>query len=585
MWKAFWPKNLPWVKALFVLSLVCLITNKVLLVSVPFLFKEIINLFDGKFTLEILLQQRNNGLLLLLIFILVRLLAQILSDCRDLLFSKISQRVLRNVGLQVFEHIHKLSLSYHLSRKTGGLSRIIERGTKGIESFVRFMTFNLVPTFFEIFLVAGIFIYFYTWPYALVTVITLILYMVFTIIISQWRIGFVRQMNTQENHSQSKAIDSLLNYETVKYFNNEKHEAERFDEHLKIYEKIAFKTAASLGLLNFVQNLIMMVGLGIVLMLGIFDLSEGKITLGDFVAMHGLLLQVYIPLSFFGFSYRETKMALVNIEDMVSVLDEKCDIQDKIDATPLQIRGGEICFDHVSFGYESSRMIIKDLNLTVPAGSTLAIVGSSGAGKSTLARLLYRFYDLNEGKIRIDGQDISEVTQESLRNAIGIVPQDTVLFNDTIGYNIGYGRPNTSSEAIEKAAKKANISDFVNNLPEGYNTLVGERGLKLSGGEKQRVSIARTLIKDPTILIFDEATSALDTKNEKVIQKHLNELSKNHTTIIVAHRLSTVVDADNIIVLNNGIVIESGTHYELIRLNGYYAEMWSKQKTKENNET
>lgn len=578
LWHSFWPKNMPWVRGLLLIALSCLVINKLILVYLPFVLKKLINTFDGNFSLAVLHEKKSVAFYFLAVFVGLRIFGQLFSDARDLAFSKISQRVLRNMGLSVFKHIHTLSLSYHLGRKTGGLSSVIERGTKGIESFVRFMGFNLVPTLFEIIMIAAIFTVIYEWPYAVVTILTLLSYIVFTVVISRWRIDFVRKMNAQENLSQGKAIDSLLNYETVKYFTNEQLEADRFESHLEEYEKVAFKNMASLGLLNIGQIIIMMVGLGCILAMGVNDLSRKIITLGDFVAMHSLLLQVFIPLSFFGFAFRETKIAMVNIEEMLNVLNEPVDVTDKPDAKDIILAGGEITFDHVTFGYNPDRRILHDLSFTIEKGKTLAVVGGSGAGKSTLARLLYRFYEVKDGAVLVDGQNINDVTQESLRSAIGIVPQDTVLFNDTIGYNIAYGKAGATQAEIAEVAKKANIADFIESLPDKYETLVGERGLKLSGGEKQRVSIARTLLKNPEILIFDEATSALDTKNEKLIQDHLNSLAKNHTTVIIAHRLSTVVDADNIIVLEKGRIIESGTHAQLVQLRGHYYDMWQRQK-------
>jgi ABC-type transport system involved in Fe-S cluster assembly fused permease/ATPase subunit len=573
LWPYLWPENMPDARLRLILALSALVLSKIAVLCVPIIFKH---------TIDFLSNPTNNlipvGLMVL--YGVTRLLSSAFSEIRDATFAKVAQRSLRQVGLKIFDHLHHLSLRFHLERQTGGLTRAIERGTKSIETLLTFLSFNILPTIAEILLVSLFLWVMYDMIFAIITLITMIAYIIFTLKISEWRIGYVREMNENDSISQTKAIDSLLNYETVKYFNNEQHEQDRFDHSLKLYEKAAVKNKTSLSFLNIGQVVIISTGLVAVMILAAQQVIQKTMTIGDLVAINTFLIQLYIPLFNLGFAYREIKLALVNLESMFDLLEEPQEIKDAPKANPLVIQGGEVRFDHVFFHYQENRAILKDISFTIPAGKTLAIVGSSGAGKSTLSRILFRFYDLVKGSIIIDGQDIRFITQESLRQAIGIVPQDTVLFNDTIGYNILYGRPGATQQEVEEAARQAHIHDFIISLPEGYHTRVGERGLKLSGGEKQRVAIARTLLKNPKIFLFDEATSALDTKTEKEIQKNLREISKNKTTLIIAHRLSTIIDADEIIVLEKGRIIERGHHQELLNKNNIYAAMWKRQQEK-----
>jgi ABC-type transport system involved in Fe-S cluster assembly fused permease/ATPase subunit len=474
-------------------------------------------------------------------------------------------------------HLHELSLRFHLERKTGGLSRIIERGVKGIESIVRFTILNTAPTVLEFALTAGIFAYAYGWAYVAILAVTVVLYTWYTVIASDWRIAIRREMNESDTDANTKAVDSLLNYETVKYFNNERREAERFDRSMARYEIAATRTWTSLGWLNFGQGLIFGIGMAVAMVLSAREVMAGTQTIGDFVFINTMLMQLSIPLNFIGFIYREVRQSLTDIEQMFDLLDTPKEVVDAPDARPLRVTSGTIRFHDVHFSYDRGRKILNGISFEVPAGKTVAIVGPSGAGKSTISRLLFRFYDLDSGTIEIDGQDISKVTQDSLRAAIGMVPQDTVLFNDTIAYNIRYGRPDATEEEIVQAAELAQIADFIRSLPEGFNTMVGERGLKLSGGEKQRVAIARTILKAPPIMMLDEATSALDTRTEQEIQSALDFVSRGRTTLMIAHRLSTVIGANEIIVLKNGTIAERGTHRELLERGGLYAEMWNRQ--------
>jgi ATP-binding cassette subfamily B protein len=508
---------------------------------------------------------------------LVRFLAAAAGELRDALFVKVTQRAVRHVAYQVFEHLHGLSLRFHLDRQTGGLSRIIERGTRGIEFVLAFMLFNIVPTVLEILIVCGIMWWLYDFWYSLVTFVTIGSYIVFTLTVTEWRLKFRREMNEVENVANTRAIDSLLNFETVKYFNNESHEVRRYDEALARYQRVATWNKTSLSALNIGQGGIIAAGLMTVMLMAGSGVVSGTMSVGDFVLVNTYLIQLYLPLDFLGYVYREVKQSLTDMEQMFRLLGVKQEIIDAPDATPLRVNGGEVAFERVFFDYDPDRRILKDVDVTVPAGRTVAIVGPSGAGKSTISRLLFRFYDVTGGRILIDGQDIRAVTQKSLREAIGIVPQDTVLFNDTIYYNIGYGRPAASRQEIETAAKLAAIHDFIVSTPRGYDTRVGERGLKLSGGEKQRVAIARTILKRPSILVFDEATSALDSHTEKEIQAALQQVSSNRTTLIIAHRLSTVIHADEIIVLDGGRIVERGRHADLLARGGQYAAMWARQ--------
>ncbi len=504
-------------------------------------------------------------------------------ELRDALFSRVSQNAVRQVALSVFQHVHSLSLRFHLDRKTGALNRFIDRGTKGIQFLLSFVVFNLLPTIVEIFLVCGILWYMFGVQYALVTSVTIGVYVWLTFSITAWRIRIRRQMNEADNEASTRSVDSLLNFETVKYFNNEEHEGRRIDTALRAYETGAAKSRESLALLNVAQAAAVTSGILIMLIMAALNIRDGTITLGGFVVINAYLLQLSMPLNFLGTVYREIQQSLVDMENMFSLLDEEQEIQDLPGALPIEIRDGAVEFYNVTFSYQADRVILKHISFTVESSKTVAIVGPTGSGKSTISRLLFRFYEATDGNIRIDGQDISQVTQDSVRQAIGVVPQDTVLFNDTIYYNIRYARPDAPAEAVYEAARTARIHEFITSLPEGYETRVGERGLKLSGGEKQRVAIARTVLKNPKIFFFDEATSALDSNTESEIQTNLEEISKDRTTLIIAHRLSTVVRADQILVLDQGTIIERGTHQQLLANGGKYARMWKEQE-KENSD-
>lgn len=568
-----WPKGETELKARVVLALALLGLSKLAGVYVPLLFKHAIDALSATGV---------NGLILapiglIVAYGLLRVLSQAFGELRDAVFAKVAQRAIRRVGLDTFKHLHALSLRFHLDRQTGGLSRAIERGTKGIEFLLQFMLFNVLPTLLEITLVCGILWNLYSIEYAAITFATIIGYIVFTIVLTEWRTKYRREMNERDSEATTKAVDSLLNYETVKYFGNELHEANRFDKALQAYEKAAVRSQISLSALNVGQGSIIAVGLIAVMSMTAQGVADGTMTVGDLVLVNTFLIQLYMPLNFLGFVYRQIRQSLTDMEQMFSLLRVEREIADTEGAPALAVNGGEVEFDAVDFGYDPRRPILHGVSFTIPAGKTLAVVGSSGAGKSTLSRLLYRFYDVTNGAIRIDGQDIRAVSQSSLRKIIGIVPQDTVLFNDTIYYNILYGRPDATPAEVEEAARLARIHDFILSLPDGYQSKVGERGLKLSGGEKQRVAIARVILKRARLLIFDEATSALDTKTEKQIQESLDQVSENRTTLIIAHRLSTVIGADEILVLDKGIVAERGSHSDLLAQNGRYARMWQQQ--------
>jgi len=558
-----------------VLALIFLAVAKVANVSVPLVLKEIVDALDPKQATLAL------PVLLLLAYGALRLANSTFGELRDVVFAKVTQRSIRRVALKVFEHLHRLSLRFHLERQTGGMSRDIERGTAGIRFLLNFMLFNILPTILEIGFVAAILLVKYDPWFCVVTLATLVVYVVFTLLITEWRMIFRRNMNEMDSKANTRAIDSLLNYETVKYFNNEGFEARRYDDTLQSWEKAAVHNQTSLSVLNTGQGAIIAIGVTILMLMAGQGVVNKTMSLGDLVLVNAFLIQLYMPLHFLGFVYREIRHSLADMERMFGLLESHSDVYDKANAVELQIRGGTIRFEHVSFGYDSRREVLHDVSFDIPAGHKVAVVGESGAGKSTLSRLLFRFYDVTSGRILIDGQDIRDVTQKSLRQAIGIVPQDTVLFNDTIYYNIAYGRPEATRTEVLEAARAAHINHFVESLPDKYDSLVGERGLKLSGGEKQRVAIARTLLKSPPILVFDEATSALDSKTEKAIQGELQEIATNHTTLVIAHRLSTIMDADQIIVMDQGRIIERGTHAELLARNGAYAHMWALQLQEE----
>jgi ABC-type transport system involved in Fe-S cluster assembly fused permease/ATPase subunit len=568
-----WPRNEMELRVRVVAAIVCLFIAKIANVYVPVLYKHAIDaLGTTAGTIAVL------PVGMILAYGLARVLSLAFGELRDAIFAKVAQRSIRAVALNVFRHLHALSLRFHLERQTGGLSRSVERGTKAIQTLLSFMLFNILPTLLEILLVCAILWGMFNIWFALATFLTVVLYIAYTLVITEWRTKFRREMNEMDNQANTKAIDSLLNYETVKYFGNEEHEARRYDNALSFYEKAAVRSQTSLSLLNIGQAAIISIGLTVVMYMAARGIMAGTMTIGDFVLVNTYLLQLYQPLNFFGFVYREIKQGLADMEKMFELLEIDREIADAPGAKALEVAGATVAFEGVEFGYDPRRPILKGVSFTVPAGRTVAIVGPSGAGKSTISRLLFRFYDPNAGGILIDGQDISAITQASLRAAIGIVPQDTVLFNDTIFYNIAYGRPGASVEEVERAAKLAHIHDFVLRLPDGYKSMVGERGLKLSGGEKQRVAIARTILKQPDILLFDEATSALDTHTEREIQANLREVSRGRTTLVIAHRLSTVIDADEIIVLEDGSIVERGRHAELLARRGAYAAMWTRQQ-------
>ena len=568
-----WPKDEPGMRGRVIVAIIFLVIAKIATVYIPYVYKLAVDELTNPELAAIVVPV---GLLVL--YGVVRVASSGFNELRDFVFARVAQRAIRNVALKTFQHLHDLALRFHLDRQTGGLSRVIERGTKGIEFLLNFMLFNIVPTILEILLVCGILWVLYDFWFSLVTFATIAGYIAFTLSITEWRIKFRRAMNETDQEANTKAIDSLLNYETVKYFGNESHEARRFDDALRRYEYAAVKSRTTLSLLNVGQGAIIAIGLVAVMVMAGHGVQNGSMTVGDFVLVNGYLIQLYMPLNFLGFVYREMKQSLIDMEAMFRLLGVEREVEDRPESVDLVTANATVEFRDVSFGYRPDRPILKDVGFKVPAGKTVAIVGPSGAGKSTISRLLFRFYDVDGGSIRIDGQDIRELTQASLRAAIGIVPQDTVLFNDTIYYNIAYGRPAATPAEVEEAARLAQVHDFVLTLPDGYSTRVGERGLKLSGGEKQRVAIARTILKRPAILLFDEATSALDTHTEREIQGALREVSKGRTTLVIAHRLSTVVDADEIIVLQAGKIVERGAHRDLIDRDGIYAAMWRRQQ-------
>ena len=568
-----WPEDDWGIRFRVLLALSALIGAKIANVYIPIIYRDVVDDLGGTFSEIIALP-----LGLILGYGIVRILAVAFEQLREALFARVTYRTMRRAALRVFHHLHALSLRFHLERRTGGLSRVIERGIKGIEFVLGFTIFNILPTLLEILMICAILWKFFDFWFAAATFATIGFYIAYTLVMTEWRIKFRRLMNDRDTEANSKAIDSLLNYETVKYFGNEAHEGRRFDASMRGYEDAAVFSTVSLSAVNVGQGAIIASGLALLMIMAGNGVVEGKMTIGDFVLVNTYLIQLYLPLNFLGFVYRTIRQSLTDMEDMFALLSVDKEIEDKVKAPPIQIKRGEISFKNVEFSYDERRPILRDVSFNVPPGKTVAIVGPSGAGKSTISRLLFRFYDVKGGRITIDDQDIREIEQLSLRDAIGIVPQDTVLFNDTVYYNIAYGRADASPNEIENAARLARIHHFIESLPDGYDAMVGERGLKLSGGEKQRVAIARTILKNPSILVFDEATSALDTHTEREIQESLREVSRDRTTLIIAHRLSTVVHADTIIVLDHGTIAERGTHSELLLNNGKYAKMWRQQQ-------
>ena len=568
-----WPKEHTWVKRRVVLAMVALFLSKLIAVATPILYKWAVDSLADKGVSELAL----GAVGLTVAYGMARLMTNGLQQLRDAIFAAVGQRALRQLALETFRHIHALSMRYHITRKTGGLSRIVERGVKGVEFLLRFMLFNVGPLILELLMIAGVLFFLFDVWYLAVVALTISLYVWFTFKVTEWRVKLRREMNDQDTDANQKAIDSLLNFETVKYFGAEEREAQRYDGAMALYANAALKTAYSLAFLNFGQAFLITGGLVAVMVMAAIGVQNGALTVGDFVMVNAYMIQITMPLNFLGTVYREIRQSLVDMGEMFHLLEQPVEVADKPNARALQVNGGRVRFDNVRFGYDAERPILKGVSLEVPAGQTVAIVGSSGAGKSTIGRLLFRFYDVQGGRVEIDGQDVRDVTQASLHDAIGVVPQDTVLFNDTIRYNIAYGRDGASDDEIVAAAKAAQIHDFIQALPQGYETTVGERGLKLSGGEKQRVGIARTLLKNPPILLLDEATSALDTETEQEIQGALARAGQGRTVITIAHRLSTIADADQIIVLEDGRVVEQGTHVDLLARKGRYASLWQRQ--------
>jgi ATP-binding cassette, subfamily B, heavy metal transporter len=569
-----WPKGRPDLKARVILSIGFLI----LAIAATTVSQQFLGAAVDEFGTTPARASLAIVIALVSAYALSRILMQTFAQLRDGVFARVQYHAMRIVAVETFAHVHTLSMRFHLDRKTGGLSRVIERGTKGIDTLLSFALFSIFPTIFQVLIYSGILLYTFNVWVALTALVMVVAYTWFTFAITRWRIAFRREMNQSDTDANTKAVDSLLNFETVKYFNNEKHETRRFDVSMEKYSRASIQSQISLSILNTGQAAIMAVGQGVVLVLAAMMVKSGEVRLGQFVAANLIIIQLYQPLNLLGTVYREITQGLVDMEAMFRLLNQPREVQDKPGAQPLAVSGGEIRFEDVVFSYDPERIVLKGISFTVPAGKTVAIVGPSGAGKSTISRILYRFYDIKSGRVTIDGQDVRDVTQESLRSVIGIVPQDTVLFNDTVKYNIAYGRIGANEAEIKEAARLAQIDKFIVELPLGYDAMVGERGLKLSGGEKQRVAIARTILKNPPILLLDEATSALDTGTEREIQSALNLVSRDRTSLVIAHRLSTVVDADEILVLDHGQIIERGRHSELLAQNGHYASMWNKQR-------
>jgi ATP-binding cassette, subfamily B, heavy metal transporter len=586
LWPYIWPADRPDLQLRVAMSMVLLLAAKLATIAVPFTFKWATDALTGEGSAPVapsswLVWVFAAPIVMTIAYGGMRILMAGLTQMRDGVFAQVAMNAVRRLAYRTFEHMHQLSLRFHLERKTGGLTRVLERGRNAIETIVRMVIMQLVPTLIELALIIVVLLYQFDWRYVAVIVAMVALYMAFTYQATEWRINIRRRMNDSDTDANVKAIDSLLNYETVKYFVAEEREAQRYDRSMQRYEKASVEAYVSLAVLNAGQATIFTIGLAAVMVMCAMGIKEGTNTIGDFVMINAMMIQLYQPLNFMGMLYREIKQAVIDIEKMFAILGRKPEIEDRPGAEPLTVKHGAIRFENVSFAYDPEREILKGLTFDVPAGHTVAVVGPSGAGKSTISRLLFRFYEVSGGRISIDGQDIRDVTQKSLRMAIGMVPQDTVLFNDTIRYNIRYGRWEATNEEVEEAARLAQIDHFIRMSPKGYETEVGERGLKLSGGEKQRVAIARTILKGPPILLLDEATSALDSHTEKEIQDALDRVSQNRTTLVIAHRLSTIIGADEIIVLNQGVIAERGTHHQLLAKGGLYASMWNRQREAE----
>ncbi len=576
-----WPDDKPWVKRRVVLALAVMVFSKMIAVGTPFFYKAAVDMLSGEGAVDPAWALGLGAIGVTVAYGVARLMTVGFQQLRDVIFAAVGQRALRMLALETFQHIHALSMRYHITRKTGGLSRIIERGVKGVEFLLRFLLFSIGPLIVELALIAIVLAVVFDIWYLVVVVVTIALYVWFTFAVTEWRVKIRKVMNDQDTDANQKAIDSLLNFETVKYFGAEKREARRYDGAMEQYIAAALKTSYSLAFLNFGQSLLITGGLVVVMVMAAMGVSNGTLTVGDFVMVNAYMIQITMPLNFLGTVYREIRQALVDMGEMFDLLEQPAEVKDKPGAPALEVSTGHVRFDDVVFGYDAARPILKGVTLDVPGGQTVAIVGPSGSGKSTIGRLLFRFYDVGDGALSIDDQDVRDITQESLHAAIGVVPQDTVLFNDTVFYNIAYGRPEASRAEVLEAAKAAKIHDFITSLPEGYDTAVGERGLKLSGGEKQRVGIARTLLKNPPILLLDEATSALDTETEAEIQSELQAMGEGRTVITIAHRLSTIAHADRIVVLENGVIVEEGRHDDLLAREGRYATLWNMQASEE----